>query len=85
MRHHFLLLLRYYTITKTETAWPTDVTPADEAEALENEDVKEETADGTTGADGLFDALATADGGGGSSSLIIINITQQISITAIDK
>ena len=32
------------TATATETAWPTDVTPANESKALKNEDVKEETA-----------------------------------------
>ena len=42
------------------------MTPADKAEALENEDIKEEVADKPAGVDGLFDALATADGGDGS-------------------
>ena len=56
------------TTTATETAWPTDVTPTGEAEALENKDVKEKTVGGTAGADGLFGALVTVDGGGGSSS-----------------
>ena len=46
---------------------------------------EEEAADGTAGADGSFNVLATADGEGSSSSSssIYIKITQQTFITAI--
>ena len=46
----------------------TDAVPADNAKAPAKDDSQEEAADGTTGADGLSDALAATDGGGGSSS-----------------
>ena len=45
-----------------------DTAPADDAEAQAKDSFEEEAADGAAGADGLFEALATADGGGGSSS-----------------
>ena len=61
----------------------TDAVPEDNAEAPAKDSFEEEVLGGTAGADGLSDTLATTDGGGGTSSLIIINITQQISITAI--
>ena len=50
------------------TITATDAVPADNAEAPTKDDSQEEAADGTAGADGLSDALATAGGGGGSSS-----------------
>ena len=62
----------------------TDVVLADNAGAPAKDDSQEEAADGTKGGNGLFDALVTADGGDGSSSLIILNITQQNSITEIE-
>ena len=62
----------------------TDAVPADNAEAPVKDDSQEEAEGGSAGVDGFSDALATADGGCGSSSLIIINITQQTSITAIE-
>ena len=48
--------------TETDTALANDI------EAPANDGSEEEAADGTAGGDGLFGALATADGGGGSSS-----------------
>ena len=45
-----------------------DAAPEDNAEAPAKEGFEEETWNRTAGADGLFDALATADGEGGSSS-----------------
>ena len=47
----------------------TDATPLDDAKATAKYIYKEEAADGTAGADTLFDALAgAADGGGGAGS-----------------
>ena len=51
----------------------TDVVLADNAGAPAKDDSQEEAADGTAGADGLSNALATMDEGGGSFLLIIIN------------
>ena len=62
----------------------TDAASEDNDEAPTKDSFNEEASDGTAGADGLSNALAMTDGGGGSSSLIIINITQQISITAVE-
>ena len=67
------------TTTATETTWPTDVMPADKAKAPENEDVKKETADETVGGNGLFGALAMADGGGGSSSSLSTTLNNLLS------
>ena len=50
------------------TITATDAVPADNAEAPTKDDSQEEAADGTAGADGLSDALATTDGERGSSS-----------------
>ena len=65
----------------------TTTTATDDAEASTKVGLEEAAADGTAGADGPFDALATADGGGSSSSSssLYIKIIQQTSITAIDK
>ena len=62
-------------------------TVADDAEASAKVGLEKKAADGTARADGPFDTLATTDGGGSSSSSssIYIKITQQTSITAIDK
>ena len=48
---------------------------------------KEETSNGTAGADGRFHALATVDGGGGRRRwllLLVIDLTLT-TMTAIDK
>ena len=50
------------------TTTATNAAPADNTEALAKEGSQEEAANGTAGGNGLFNALATADGGGGSSS-----------------
>ena len=50
------------------TTTATNAAPADNTEAPAKDGTQEEAAGGTTGADVLFNALATADGGGGSSS-----------------
>ena len=59
----------------------------DNAEAPAEVGLEEEATDGTAGADKLFNAVATADGGGSSFSFssIYIKTTQQTFITAIDK
>ena len=44
------------------------MTPADEAEASENEDIEKEATHGTAGTDELFNALAATERGDGSSS-----------------
>ena len=49
------------------TTTATDVAPADAADALAKNGSEEEVVDGTAGADGLFETLTTADGGGASS------------------
>lgn len=58
-------------------------TATDDVEAPVKDGSEEESADGTPGADRLFDALATAENGSGSfsssslpSSSIFINATQ---------
>ena len=61
-----------------------DAVPTDNGEAPAKDDSQEEAAGGITGVDGFSEALATTGGGCGSSSLIIINTTQQTSITAIE-
>ena len=53
------------TITFTTA---TDAASADDAKAQAKDSFEEEAADGTAGADWLFNALVAADGGGGSSS-----------------
>ena len=46
----------------------TDAVLEDNAEAPAKDGFEKEASNETAGADGLFDALVTADGGGGSSS-----------------
>ena len=58
----------YSSFDAVTTTTATDAAPADDAKAQAKGSFKEEAADGTAGADWLFNALVTADGGGGSSS-----------------
>ena len=50
------------------TTTATDVAPADNVKAQAKDSLEEEEADGTAGANWLFNALVTADGEDGSSS-----------------
>ena len=49
-----------------------DAVSEDDAETPANDGFEEEASNGTAGADGLFDTLATANGGSDSSSSSLI-------------